>query len=89
MLPTRHRHKREKKYTFSRPSTLFFHPTITGVTKLSCTKDTALDQSGHTIGILGILLLYVDSRFITGFSGIATGGKGLKLVGTVLVILTR
>jgi hypothetical protein len=45
----------QKNWTFSSPSTLVFHPTVTRVTKLFCIKDTLLDRSGHTIGILKVL----------------------------------
>ncbi len=55
-----------------------FTPQSLRVTKLLCTKDRALDRFDHTIAILRALVLYWYGYFVTGFSGISMGGKGLR-----------
>ena len=62
---------------FSSYSTALLFSTITGVTKLLCTKNRMLDRSADTNGILERPVVYLCSYLIMSSFGTPMGGKGL------------
>ncbi len=71
-------HQRKKYQDLSSSLIPLLYPTVAGVTKLPYTRSSAPTGYAYTIGILERLILHLHGYLITGSSGTAVGGKGLR-----------
>ncbi len=71
-------HQRKKYQDLSSSLIPLLYPMVAGVTKPPYTRSSAPTGYAYTIGILERLILHLHGYLITGSSGTAVGGKGLR-----------